>query len=112
MPTRPTPADDPRHDLSPWTETPSSSRVSRFRYDHATKQIQCQWTNMIGTGYVYDLANDANPYESFRLFARAVSKGRKINTMLNGYPYRPMTPDEYTAPSNPNRSGLQSRVEG
>ena len=107
-----TPADDPEHDLSPWTATPNSSRVSRFRYDHATKQTQVQWTNQIGNGYLYDVSNAPNPYEAYRLFARAVSKGQKINTMLNGLPYRNMTPDEFSAPSNSNRGGLSSRVFG
>ena len=107
MPGKPnTPADVQQFDLSPWVESPSSSRVSRFRYDHANNAVQVQWTNQKGHGYIY---NDLD-YEAYRLFARAVSKGKKINTYLNGYPYRMMTDSEVQAPSNSTRRGLQSRV--
>lgn len=94
-------------DLSPWVETPSSSRVSRFRYDYANRAIQCQWRNNKGDGYIYSGVD----YEAYRAFARAASKGKRINTHLNGYPYRPMTPSEVGAMANPNRRGLQSRVK-
>jgi hypothetical protein len=42
--------------------------------------------------------------------ARAASKGRFVNSSLNGYEYRLMTPDEVQADSNSERSGLTSRV--
>lgn len=100
------PSDVKQFDLSPWTETSGSTRVSRFRYDHANREVQVQWRNNIGDGYVYEDVD----YEQYRQFARAVSKGRKINTFLNGFPYRPMNGPEVNAPSNPNRKGLTSRV--
>lgn len=101
-------ADNPQFDLSPWVETPSSSRVSRFRYDHANQAVQVQWTNNLNHGYVYyDV-----PYEQYRLFARAVSKGKKINTQLNGYRYELMSEEQVDAGSNTNRSGVASRVRG
>lgn len=103
---QPSPADNERFDLSPWVETPSSSRVSRFRYDHANRAIQVQWTNQKNIGYIYEDAS----YEQYRGFARAVSKGKRINSHLNHFAYRPMTEDEASAPSNPARRGLQSRV--
>lgn len=94
-------------DLSQWISTPSSSRVSRIRYDHANKAVQVQWTNNIGNGYVYgDMS-----YEEYRSFARAASKGRRINDYLNNKPYRPMEVDEYSQPSNTSRKGLASRVK-
>ena len=40
-------------DLSPWLETPSSSRVARMRYDHGNRATQVQWTNGKNRGYVY-----------------------------------------------------------
>src|SRR6478672_10593456 len=107
MPTnRQTPADVKQFDLSPWVESPASSRVSRFRYDHANNAVQVQWTNQKNHGYIYDGLD----YENYRLFARAVSKGKKVNSFLNGYAYRMMTDTEVNAPSNQNRRGLQSRV--
>lgn len=101
------PADKPQFDLSPWTETPASTRVSRFRYDHANRETQVQWRNGKGNGYVYREME----YEQYRLFARAASKGKKINEFLNAFPYEPMTNEEAGAPSNTNRRGLQSRVQ-
>ena len=47
-------ADDPRHDLTPWVETPNSTRVSSYRYDHATGELQVRWRNRPPSeGYVY-----------------------------------------------------------
>lgn len=100
--------DHDKFDLAPWTDTPSSSRVSRFRYDHANKATQVQWRNGANHGYIY---GDMN-YEEFRMFARAVSKGKKVNTFLNGKPYRLMDTDEVAAGSNTGRRGLTSRVRG
>jgi hypothetical protein len=99
-------ADDPRHDLTPWVETPNSTRVSSYRYDHATGELQVRWRNRPPSeGYVYQ-----GSYEIYRGFARAVSKGKMINRVLDGLPYEPMTPDQINAPSNPQRGGVQSRV--
>jgi hypothetical protein len=99
--------DEDFFDLSPWVSSPSSSRVARFRFDHANRVTQVQWRNNIGNGYVYkDMG-----YEQYRQFARAISKGEKINTFLNNFDYRPMTEDEWSAPSNPLRKGLRSRLK-
>lgn len=103
---RQTPSDVEQYDLAPWTESSSSTRVSRFRYDHANREVQVQWRNNIGDGYAYENVN----YEQYRQFARAVSKGKKINTFLNSFPYRPMAASEANAPANENRRGLSSRV--
>jgi hypothetical protein len=94
-----------QHDLSPWAETPQSTRVSRYRYDHLNKALQVQWRNNKNRGYIYLEV----PYETYRNFARVVSKGRRINTDLNDYDYRVMTVDEVDAPSNISR-GLTSRT--
>lgn len=40
-------------------------------------------------------------FETFRQFARSVSKGRSVNNLLNGLGYKGMSMDEYDAPSNP-----------
>lgn len=104
---RVTPPDVKQFDLSPWTESSGSSRVSRFRYDHSNREIQVQWRNNIGSGYVYEDVG----YEQYRQFARAASKGKKINTFLNSFPYRPASQQEITAPSNDTRRGLTSRVD-
>lgn len=100
------PEDFQRFDIGPWVESPSSSRVSRYRYDFANQALQVQWTNQKNHGYVYGPMD----YEGYRAFARAVSKGKYVNRVLNGYPYRLMDPDEVDAPSNPRRQALTSRV--
>ena len=94
------------HDIGPWAETPSSSRVSRYRYDYAQRQIQVQWRNQKNDGYVYEDVD----YEAFRSFARAVSKGKAINRSLNSFPYGAMQHKEFDLPSNPKRSAIYSRV--
>ena len=96
-----------QHDLGPWAETPASTRVSRYRYDHLNRAIQVQWRNNKNHGYIYLEV----PYEGMRSFARAASKGRHINASLNNYEYRLMSPEELDAPSNDSR-GLTSRVKG
>jgi hypothetical protein len=97
-----------RHDLTAWIETPASSRVSGFRYDHMNQALQVSWRNNSNHGYIYlDV-----PYESYRSFARAASKGKYVNSTLNGFDYRLMTPDEVQADSNPDRPGITSRVRG
>jgi len=98
--------DAEKYDLAPWIEVPSSTRVSRHRYDHLNRAVQVQWRNNKNQGYIYlDVQ-----YESYRAFARAASTGKAINNILNAFEYRPMTPDEYSAGSNTNRKGVQSRV--
>lgn len=97
-----------QHDLTEWMETPKSSRVSAFRYDHANNALQVTWRNSTNHGYIYLEV----PYESYRSFARAASKGRYVNSTLNGFDYRLMDPDEVQADSNPDRPGITSRVRG
>lgn len=101
-------ADQRAYDCGPWVETPFSSRVSRFRYDYANDCIHVQWTNNKNPGYMY-FGADRFIYQRM---ARAASKGKFINSPLNGLWYQPITPDALEAPSNPNRSGLKSRVKG
>ena len=93
------------HDLGPWIETPSSTRVSRFRFDHLQRQLQVQWRNNKGHGYIYDGVD----YEGYRSFARVVSKGKYINSTLNGFTKWPMEV-EHEIPSNEKRRGLGSRL--
>ena len=93
------------HDLGPWIETPSSSRVSRFRFDHLQRQLQVQWRNGIGPGYIYENMD----YEGYRAFARVASKGKHINAVLNGHAYDEMTGQELL-PSNEKRKGIGSRL--
>lgn len=94
-------------DLAPWIHTPTSSRVSRLRYDHGNRAVQVQWTNQKNVGYVY---GDCT-YEEYRRFARAASRGQYINRELNALPYRLMSADEVNAVGNENRKGITSRVE-
>ena len=96
-----------RHDLSPWAETPRSSRVSRYRYDFQNSALQVQWRNNKNQGYIYLEV----PEEGYRMFIRAASKGKHINSTLNSFDYRPMSPEEVSAPSNAQR-GLTARVRG
>jgi len=95
-----------RHDLTEWAETPKSSRVEAYRYDHANNALQVTWRNNANHGYIYLEV----PYERYRSFARAASKGKYVNSALNGFEYRLMDPDEVQAPSNPARRGITSRV--
>jgi len=96
-------------DLGPWVETPNSSRVSRYRYDYLNHATQVQWTNQKNHGYIYR----GMGYEDFRGFVRAMSKGKRVNTHLNGFEYELMTPDEVDAPSNSRREfGPGSRARG
>lgn len=94
------------HDLGPWIETPKSTRVESFRYDYLNNAVQVTWRNG-GKPYIYLEV----PYEGFRSFARAASKGRYINSGLEDYGgFRPLTPDEEAAQSNPERKAITSRV--
>jgi hypothetical protein len=99
-------ADDPVHDLGPWIEAPQSSRLSRYRYDYGSRELQVTWKN--GRGHVHTVYGAADT-EVYRRFARAVSKGKFVNRVLNGLPYMPASPDQVDAPSNPNRRAVQSR---
>jgi len=96
------------HDLGPWAETPASTRVKRYRYDYAQRQIQVQWRNNKNQGYIYEDV----PYEAFRNFARAVSKGKAINRSLNSFSYGVMQGQEYEIESNAKRTAIYSRVRG
>jgi hypothetical protein len=95
-----------RTDLGPWAETPSSTRVASYRYDYMNRETQVTWRNGNNPGYAYMNMN----YEDFRRFARVVSKGKYINSTLDGYGYRKLTPDEVSAPTNPKRRGTVSRA--
>jgi len=93
------------HDLGPWIETPSSTRVSRFRYDHLQRELQVQWTNNKNAGCIYHNVD----YEGYRSFARVASKGRHINSTLNHFDFSYMRGEE-DYPSNEKRRGIGSRV--
>jgi arginine/ornithine N-succinyltransferase beta subunit len=89
-----------QHDCGPWIEV-TSSRVDSIRYDYQNRSVQVLWANKPQSrGYVY---RDV-PYERFRAFVRASSKGKYINSAMNGYDYDQMTPDELNAPTNDQRS--------
>jgi hypothetical protein len=90
-----------RTDLGPWAE-PASTRVKAYRYDYLKQEIQVTWVNNNNPGYAYENVD----YEGFRRFARVVSKGKHINSALNGGGYRRLTPDEVQAPSNRNRRAV------
>lgn len=96
-----------RTDLGPWAETPRSSRVSAYRYDYLKREIQVTWRNNGNPGYAY-MGID---YEAFRRFARVASKGKYINSPLEGIGgYRRLDVDEVNAPSNPKRRGVSRSV--
>lgn len=106
-------------DFGPWIETPNSSRVSRYRYDYLNDSIMVEWTNQKRAQSgpssptaepvtIYGaLADGGTPidYEGFRRFARAISKGKAVNTILNGFGYRGVSTDEYQADSNERYRG-------
>jgi hypothetical protein len=91
-----------RTDLGPWAETPNSTRVSAYRYDYMKNETQVTWRNNGNAGYAYS----GMSYEDFRRFARVASKGKYINSTLNGFGYRRLTPDEVQAPSNRDRRAV------
>lgn len=99
-------ADDPVHDFGPWIECPQSTRASRYRYDYANGDLQVTWRN--GQGHVVTAYHGVDS-ETYRRFARASSKGKFVNRLLNGFAYGPVSPDEANAPSNPNRRAVQHR---
>jgi hypothetical protein len=94
--------DQDQHDCGPWIEV-TSSRVAAIRYDYMNQAVQVLWVGRsTSMGYIYlDV-----PYERFRAFVRARSKGKYINSAMNSYDYRPMTPEELDAPSDERRSRL------
>lgn len=91
-----------QHDCGPWIEV-NSSRVGAIRYDYQNRAVQVLWMGKPDSkGYIYlDV-----PYERFRSFIRSSSKGKFINSAMNSYEYRLMTPDELDAPSNDTRSRM------
>lgn len=91
-----------RTDLGPWAETPNSTRVAKYRYDYMKNEVQVTWRNNTNPGYAYENMG----YEEFRRFARVVSKGKYINSTLNGFGYRKLSTDEVNAPSNRARRGV------
>jgi hypothetical protein len=97
-----------KSDLGPWIETPNSTRVQRYRYDYYNRALQLQWTNNKNHGYIYEDMD----YEGYRGFARAVSKGVRVNSHLNSFSYRLMNPDEVDAPSNSRyRQGVSRAID-
>jgi hypothetical protein len=114
-----------RSDFGPWIETPNSSRVRQYRYDYINKSMQVLWKNnkraqsgpsspTAVPGTVYGEMANGNPitYEMFRSYARAVSKGRGVNTMLNNWGYRGMSTDERDATSNNRYRNAPARSRG
>jgi hypothetical protein len=92
--------DEDQHDCGPWIEV-NSTRVEAIRYDYQNRAVHVRWSRS-NTPYIYlDV-----PYERFRSFIRASSKGKYINSAMNSYEYRQMTPDEIDAPSNDRRSRI------
>ena len=103
-----TSGEEVRSDFGPWAETPASSRVRSYRYDYMNQATQVTWRNNKNPGYVYE----GMEYEQFRAFARAASKGKYINSTLNGFSYRPCDATEISLPSNSRRRGPTARVRG
>lgn len=93
-------------DWGPWTQSPSSSRVASFRYNYTAQSLLLTWRNG-RPAFTYL----GVPYEVFRSFARIMSKGKAVNSALNGYSYRPASTDELDAPSNEERHPV-SRARG
>lgn len=92
--------DEEKHDMGPWIEV-KSSRVTAIRYDYQNHAVQVTWPRSIRAWIYLDV-----PYERFRAFIRSSSKGRYINSAMNGYDNRPATPDELDAPTNEKRSAM------
>lgn len=92
--------DEDQHDCGPWIEV-TSTRVEAIRYDYQNRAVHVRWPRS-NTPYIYlDV-----PYERFRSFIRSGSKGKYINSAMNAYEYRQMTPEEMDAPSNDARSRM------
>ena len=92
-----------QHDMGPWIEV-TSTRVDSLRFDYQNRAIQVRWANKspsIGTIYL------ETPYERFRAFVRASSKGKFVNSsMTHNYEFRYCTPEELNAPTNERRSSF------
>ena len=92
--------DESKHDMGPWIQV-NSSRIQAIRYDYLNRAVQVTWKRG-GAPYIYlDV-----PYERFRAFIRASSKGKYVNAAMNGFDYRQATPDELDAPTNERRSAM------
>lgn len=64
-----------------WFFSPTSSRVRKYRWDGGNLAIHVVFKD--GTPWVYRNV----PYSVFRGFHRAKSKGKYINSRLNGFEY-------------------------
>lgn len=105
----PFPGDDTEsayHDIGPWIET-ASSRCDSYRFDYANQALHVHWVNAPKGHFPFTtyLNVDSSVY---RRFAKSASKGRFVNRVLNGYPYRPSSVGEADAPHNPSRSAVKS----
>lgn len=108
--------EDLDHDFGPWIESPNSTRVSAYRYDYANGEMQVKWRNGKGHKVTVYLLNEGQQIvpesgqqvthrgsETFRKFALARSKGKYVNTTMNGYTYISLRDStEKDLPSNPN----------
>lgn len=109
--------DEPQHDLGPWIEAPQSSRVAAYRYDYAAGDLQVKWQNGKGhevTAYHVSGKNAAGVSHSgattYRKFAIAVSKGKYVNSTLEGFTFTSLkNSTDKDLPSNPNRRMVQHR---
>jgi len=91
--------DEEQHDCGPWVGV-NSSRVRSIRYDYQNQAVQVHWVGRPDSrGYVYQDV----PEDIFNAFIRSNSKGKFVNSTMNGFDYRPMTVDELDAPSNDER---------
>jgi hypothetical protein len=98
--------EDQRHECGPWIECAGSSRVSRFRYDYQSGNLQVLWMRPgRSPGTVYEDVD----FETFRRFARVTSRGKFVNSTLNGFAYRDIEPHEQNAPSS-NIRAVPSRT--
>jgi hypothetical protein len=85
--------------MGPWVGV-TSTRVRSIRYDYMNSAVQVHWQGRPDSrGYIYlDV-----PEEVFNSFVRSGSKGKYVNSTMNAYEYRVMTPDELDAPTNDER---------
>lgn len=67
--------------ITDW-EYPASTRVQAYRYDHGRQTLQVRFVKY-GSAYEYH----GVPTAVFASFASAPSKGKFINSTLNGFPY-------------------------
>jgi len=103
------------HDCGPWIEA-SSSRVAEYRYDYGNGQLQVRWTNSRGKHgdqTIYQCGDEdtgKGGTNVYRAFAQAVSKGKYVNSTLNGIPFWPGDDASFDAPSNPNRNEVRHKL--